>query len=134
MNIENLDQAFVELIEKKVSFLDSKTPASTPDIHERNFFAEFGDQISEILFNVYDEYCPDNEVMPLHHYLAQGYRLVNGQYEVDRQQGVPVEADDFPGVYGRLVLMPSPTRLVLMSSVSDLSEIVWQFSREKAAH
>lgn len=90
---------------------------------------EYGPYIEEAIFNVHDEYCPDDEIHPLMDYLPTYFEKtgVNGhtRYTVPKGEGLPVEADDFPGERTRLALVPSPTRLVLKCQESDLEEVVW---------
>lgn len=135
MNIEKLNQAFVEIAEKKIELtrFDVQEPqydAVLEEIHtmEENFQLTYGTYVEEVLFNVHDEYCPDNEVLLPSAYMASAYlrstsdRIV---YDVENDQGIPVEADDFPGVRARLVLIPGPTRLILQGEKDEFKETVW---------
>ncbi|MDW3191714.1 MAG: hypothetical protein R8G66_05095 [Cytophagales bacterium] len=135
MNIEKLNQAFVEIAEKKIELtrFDVQEPqydAVLAEIHtmEENFQLTYGTYVEEVLFNVHDEYCPDNEVLLPSAYMASAYlRSSNDRvvYDVENDQGIIVEADDFPGVKARLVLIPGPTRLILQGEKSEFKETVW---------
>ena len=134
MNIENLNQAFIEIAEKKneLSQFQHDNPeyvALQEEVHqlEAAFQAKYGHYIEEALFNVHDEYCPDNDVLLPVAYFATSYLKGNGgrSYDVDKHEGIPVEADDFPGIKARLVLVPNPTRLVLQGQSAPFKEVVW---------
>ena len=90
---------------------------------KHEFILEFGSFLDEALFNVHDEHCPDNEIKSLFDYMA--CKKLDGQYELDEEGGVHVDADDLPGVKARLVLMPNPTRMILESKAENYSEVVW---------
>lgn len=135
MNIEKLNQAFVEIAEKKIELtrFDVQEPqydAVLEEIHtmEENFLQSYGTYVEEVLFNVHDEYCPDNEVLLPSAYMASAYLKTTTDrvaYDVENDQGIIVEADDFPGVRARLVLIPAPTRLILQGEKSEFKETVW---------
>lgn len=136
MNIKNLNQAFVEIAEKKNQLfqVERGTPghvALQSEIERllEDFQSDYGWYIEEALFNVHDEYCPDNEVLKPISYLASHYESGRGNggsvYDVGNQEGIDVEADDFPGIKARLVLVPGPTRLVLQGQVEPFKETVW---------
>ncbi len=135
MNIEKLNQAFVEIAEKKIELtrFDVQEPqydAVLSEIHamEEQFHQTFGTFVEEILFNVHDEYCPDNDVLLPSAYMASAYLKTSNDrviYDVETDQGIPVEADDFPGVRARLVLIPGPTRLILQGEKDEFKETVW---------
>ncbi len=135
INIEKLNQAFVEIAEKKIELdrFDVQDPhyeVILQEIHEMEeaFMGEFGSYVEEALFNVHDEYCPDNDVLLPVAYMASQYLKQPDNttpYDVPQNQGIPVEADDFPGVKARLVLVPEPTRLILQGEHAEFKETVW---------
>ncbi len=135
MNIEKLNQAFVEIAEKKIELtrFDVQEPqydAILAEIHEmeEEFLQTYGSYVEEVLFNVHDEYCPDNEVLLPSAYMASAYLKTSTDrvaYDVEKDQGIRVEADDFPGVRARLVLIPGPTRLILQGEKDEFKETVW---------
>lgn len=135
MNIEKLNQAFVEIAEKKIELtrFDVQEPqydAILSEIHnmEEGFLQTYGTFVEEALFSVHDEYCPDNDVLLPVAYMASAYLKTSNDrdmYDVENDQGIPVEADDFPGVRARLVLIPAPTRLILQGEKDEFKETVW---------
>ena len=135
MNIEKLNQAFIEIAEKKIELdrfdvQDPQYDLILAEIHdmEEAFMQEYGSFVEEALFNVHDEYCPDNDVLlPIAYMASQYLKSPNAKqpYDVTKDQGIPVEADDFPGVKARLVLVPGPTRLILQGQFDEFKEIVW---------
>ncbi|MEQ9302338.1 MAG: hypothetical protein RJQ14_00370 [Marinoscillum sp.] len=135
MNIKNLNQAFVQIAEKKNELFqyarhDEHYESMKKELSEleNDFQYEFGSYIEEALFNVHDEFCPDNEVLKPTSYFASQYVISDRgehEFDVDRNEGIPVEADDFPGINAKLVLVPGPTRLVLQGTKESFKEIVW---------
>lgn len=72
---------------------------------------EYGAFLQSLLFDVYDEYCEDNEVAEIEHYF--------------NLEGVEVEAEDVPGVYANLRIKANPLRLELKARHDEFKEIVW---------
>lgn len=132
MDIEALNRDLVQLVEKKnkLSTMDYNQPEYDDleeELHdlEDDFVEQYGDYLEDALHMVHDEYCPDNDVLLPIAYLANEYvKGENGGYDVKSNQGVLVEVDDFPDKLGRLVLVPSPTRLVLTVG-KEYRENVW---------
>lgn len=132
MNIKNLDQALVEIAEKKNQLyeynqkeLTYKELQGEVDQLLAEFQTNYGAYLEEALFNVHDEYCPDDEVLKPMAYLAAHYPQSDHTFDVEADQGIPVAADDFPGINARLVLVPRPTRLVLQGQEASFKETVW---------
>lgn len=136
MNIDKLNQAFIEIAEKKIelSRFDVQDPQHEIILNEirdleSGFSSSFGSFVEEALFTVHDEYCPDNDVLLPIAYMASLYSKRSNKessaYDVDADQGIVVEADDFPGTKARLVLVPDPTRLILQSESAEFKETVW---------
>lgn len=73
-----------------------------------------GHYLNELLFDIYDEYCPDNEVQEICDYLSL--------------KGVSVEADDFPGIHAQLYLKPEPLRITIKDTKFDFEEVLWMAS------
>ncbi|MBR07843.1 MAG: hypothetical protein CMP48_09150 [Rickettsiales bacterium] len=134
MNISNLNQAFIEIAEKKnqlnrYGHEDQKYSSLMEEIAtlQDKFQYEYGAYIEEALFNVHDEFCPDNEVKKPVLYMANSYASGNEtcEYDVANDEGIAVEADDFPGINAKLVLVPGPTRLILQGQTVPFKETVW---------
>lgn len=134
MNLKNLDQAIISIAQKKKQLLeenlsDSLRRAAQIELEtlKMNFQSNFGTVIEEALFNFHDEFCPDNEILNPAEYLATQYVETNGgRIEVGEHEGIPVEVEDFPGTQAKLLLVPSPARLVLQGQDVDFQEVVWQ--------
>jgi len=136
MDTKKLDKALIELVEKKMAlkgldYSDDKYDTLEEELHdlEDDFIEKYGDYLEEALHTVHDEFCPDNDVLLPIAYLANEYikKDVDGKviYTTLTNQGVPVDVDDFPGKKTRLVLIPAPTRLVLiLDSVNQ--QVVWK--------
>lgn len=122
-----LDKALRALVEKKnelaqLDYNDPRYDEAEEELHdmEDDFQREFGEYIEDALHVVHDDIAPDNDVLLPIAYLADKYEKVGEKadgsplYDTDMQQGVLVDVDDYPGKAARLVLIPNPTRLVLM--------------------
>jgi hypothetical protein len=116
MDIKALDKALTEIVKKreelaKVDYNNPKYDDLEEQLHdlEDAFQDEFGEYLEEALQDIHDKYCPDNDVLMPIAYLGKG---------------VYVEADNFPGKDTRLVLAPTPPRIVLTIG-KDKQEVVW---------
>ncbi|MDN4165281.1 hypothetical protein QWY31_07200 [Cytophagales bacterium LB-30] len=137
MDIKALNKALVAIAEKKnelskLSYDHKNYDQVEEELHdmEDDFMEEFGNYLEEALHFVHDEFCSDNDVLLPIAYIANEYK-VSGKnsdgsvsYDVDPSQGVIVEADDFPGKSTRLVILPSPPRIILQIG-ADKKEVVW---------
>ncbi len=122
MDIKKLNQDFQKIADKKTSLcaLQQGSEAYNEVESELNallseFMLSYGTYLEEALYEVHDEFCPDNDIQPLMAYIAS---------KVERTEGVAVDVDDFPGDNNRLVMVPSPMRLVIQND-SGIKEIVW---------
>ena len=120
-DIDKLDKdlADIVILKNKLSELDYNH-AEYDDIEESlhdkedNFLENHGEFLEDMLHSVHDEYCPDNDVLLPIAYLAKRYTISDdGQFDVSHNAGVYVDADDYPGKNTKLVLVPSPLRLIL---------------------
>ncbi len=73
-----------------------------------------GHYLKELMFDIYDEYCSDNEMQDLSDYLSP--------------KGVEVEADDFPGIHSKLFIKPEPLRIVISDVQFSYEEVLWKAS------
>lgn len=135
MNIEALDKALVEIVEKKntlsqLDYNDKNYDQVEEELHdlEDDFIDEYGDYLEDVLADVHDELCPDNDVLLPIAYLANKYikKEDNGQVTYQAADGgVLVDVDEYPDKLTRLVLVPKPTRLVLQVGKNH-EEQVWK--------
>lgn len=116
MDIKALDKALVELTKRKeelsaVDYNNPKYDEMEDALHdlEDDFQEQFGGKLEEILQDIHDEYCSDNDVLMPVAYLGKG---------------VIVEADDYPGKDTRLTLVAGPPRIIL-SVGKDKKETLW---------
>jgi hypothetical protein len=116
MDIKALDKALAELTKRKeelsaVDYNNPKYDEMEDALHELedDFQEQFGGKLEEILQDIHDEYCSDNDVLMPVAYVGKG---------------VIVEADDYPGKDTRLTLLASPPRIVL-SVGKEKQETLW---------
>ena len=120
MDVKALDEALLNIVKKreelsKINYNNPKYDDLEEELHdlEDDFQEEYGNFLESALQQVHDEYCPDNDVLMPIGYLGQG---------------VPVEIDKLPGKDTRLVLAPSPVRIIL-SVGKDKQEVVWSAAK-----
>ena len=132
MDIDKLNGDLCKLALKKneLSVLDydnEEYDRVEEELHslEDEFQENYGDYLEEALSYVHDEFCADNDVLLPIAYLANKYKVEDDRFDVDTNQGVLVDVDDFPGKSVRLVLVPSPTRILLIVDENTREE-VWK--------
>lgn len=133
MDTKALDQMMTAIAEKKfelgqLDYSNEKYDTVEEELHdlEDDLIEIFGESLEEVLYEVHDEYCPDNDVLLPTAYLAKVYlKKDDGNFDISTDQGVIVDVDDYPGKLSRLVFLPNPTRLVLMVE-HELGVEVWK--------
>jgi hypothetical protein len=116
MNVKALDKSLQEILKKreelaKIDYSNPKYDALEEELHdlEDDLQDEYGGYLEEAFQNVHDDLCPENDVLMPIAYLGKG---------------VPVEVDKFAGKDTKLILVTSPTRIIL-SVGKDKQEVVW---------
>jgi len=135
MDIGKLNSALEAIIEKKLQlgeldYSSEKYDEVEEELHdlEDDLIDEYGEYLEEVLHEIHDEYCPDNDILLPTAYLAKIYiKKEDGTYDVTTDQGVIVDADDYPGKISRLVFLPNPMRIVLMVE-NEIGVVVWKAS------
>ena len=117
MDINEINKALEEIVGKreelqKLDYSNPKYDDLEEALHdlEDDFQDNYGDFMEEILQDVHDEFCPDNDVLLPIAYLGQG---------------VIIDVDKLPGKDTRLVLVPNPVR-ILLTVGKDKQQVVWQ--------
>ena len=90
------------------------------------FNKKYSRNMENIMFEIYDELCPDDEIKPISEYLADHYVEELGIYDAPFDEGVVVHLDDYSFEVGRIVLLPDPARIVLQNPETFHREILWQ--------
>ncbi|NJN43149.1 MAG: hypothetical protein HC811_13900 [Flammeovirgaceae bacterium] len=132
MDAKAANTALQEIISAKMSladidYNDPKYDELEEKLHslEDVFLAQHGEAFEDILKDIHDEYCPDNDVLLPIAYLAKKYQITDGNsYSVANNEGVFVDSDDYAGKETRLVILPNPVRIVLTIG-KDQQETVW---------
>ena len=135
MNTEALDKALSQLVEKKIAlshltYNDQQYDIVEEELHdlEDDLVETYGDHLEDVLADVHDELCPDNEVLLPIAYIANDYEKVEENGATTYRAtggGVIVDVDEYPNQLTRLVLVPAPTRLVLQIGQKN-EEVVWK--------
>lgn len=132
MNIHNLDADLRVLAEKKtvlgqLDYANEAYDRIEEELHqlEDKFQENYGVYMEEVLSDIHDQYCPDNDVLLPIAYLANNYIITDNNVDVGLSEGVLVEVEIFSDQKARLVLVPSPTRIFLQIDGQDRQE-VWK--------
>ncbi len=131
MNLPKLEELMMSIADLKTQLHTESSDSLLLQLQhtQDQLTDEFGAYIEEAIFNVHDEYCPDDDIHAIADYLPTYFERegVNGhtRYMLPLGQGVAVETDDYPGVPTRLALVPNPTRLVLKVQNSEQEEVLW---------
>lgn len=143
MDKKNLDASLIAIIEKKnqlaaLSYDHKDYDKIEEEIHdmEDQFMESYGDFMEEALEAVHEKHCPDNDVLLPIAYLAHNYKKLGQNpdgtpvYDVNNpKDGVWVDADKYPGKDTRLLLIPTPTRIVLVVD-GETKEVVWEVDKK----
>ena len=137
MDIKVLNQALLAIAEKKnelikIDYNDEAYDNVEEELHdlEDDFQEKYGDYLEDVLQDLHDKLCPDNDVLLPIAYLAKEYLTAPGDndelaYDVKASEGVLVEVDDYPDQLTRLVLLPNPLRILLQINKQHREE-VWR--------
>jgi hypothetical protein len=132
MNIQELDQELLALFEKRIELsqmgYDHKNYDDVEEeLHdlEDDFNDKYGDYLEGILEDIHKEYCPESDVLLPTAYLAKSFKIApDGSIEVGKNAGVEVELEADPAANAKLMLLPTPVRIVLQ--VGKTKKIVWK--------
>jgi hypothetical protein len=132
MNIQELDQELLALFEKRIELsqmgYDHKSYDDVEEeLHdlEDDFNDKYGDYLEGILEDIHKEYCPESDVLLPTAYLAKSFKIApDGSIEVGKNAGVEVELEADPAANAKLLLLPTPVRIVLQ--VGKTKKIVWK--------
>jgi hypothetical protein len=132
MNIQALDKDLISLFEKRVVLSQMGYDHRDYDdveeaLHdlEDDFNDKYGSYLEGILQDVHKEYCPESDVLLPTAYLAKSFKeMPDGGIEVGKDAGVLVELEADPDAKAKLLLLPSPTRIVLQ--VGKKKNVVWE--------
>jgi hypothetical protein len=116
MNIKALDKALQEIIAKrteleKIDYNNPKYDDLEEQLHdlEDAFQVTHGELLEDILQDIHDDVCPDNDVLMPIAYLGKG---------------IYVEVDKYAGKDTKLVLETNPPRFILKIG-KDKEETLW---------
>ena len=131
MNKDDINKALVTLVEKKNQL--AETPydnegydAIEDDLHEieDDFMDEYGDFLTDVLTDIHDEFCPEEDVLHPTAYIANVYTKEEETYKVKLQEGVLVDVEKLDEDEGRLVIVPNPIRVLL--TMTNKQVIGWR--------
>lgn len=130
--MNTIDEAMIAILEQrlklsKLSYSDETYDDVEELLHdlEDDFNEKYGDELEEILEKVHIKHCPESDVLLPTAYLAKKFvETADGEIEIGKKEGVEVEWIEDPVAATRLVLLPAPTRILLMTPKS--LEVVWE--------
>lgn len=119
--MSTFNQDLLNLIELKINRRGSIAE------RELEVFAEkYSYSMEDVMFEIYDELCPDDEIKPITAYIADHYTKNATGFDAPLDEGVVVHLDDFSFKEGRLLLLPDPARIVLQNPEKFHREILWE--------
>jgi hypothetical protein len=131
MNNQELNSALVDLLEKrielsKLQYSDETYDQIEEELHdmEDDFTDTYGDYMEKAITKVHREYCSESDVLLATSYLPKVVTKVGDDYEFTVNEGVIVEMDDLPALEARLLLLPSPPRMLLLTPGETIE--VWK--------
>lgn len=126
MDIDKLNDDFAKVAElviqlDSMDYSDEKYDDLEEELHdlEDTMMEEFGDYLEKAIAGVYENLCPDGDVLLPSAYIAKHYirKQKDNQgrysYDVEFGEGIPIESDTFPDQEVYLALVPGATRLVV---------------------
>jgi hypothetical protein len=135
MNVTALNQAVREVVEKRrllsqMGYDHEQYDDVEEELHdlEDDFLEQYGDYLEKALQKVHNDFCPESDVLLPTAYLPRQYQKdldETGEEEIKLgdNDGVWVELEDFPGADAKLVMLPDPTRIELLTQAG--SQAVW---------
>ena len=116
MDVKAIDKALNGILKKReeLAALDYSNP-KYDDLEEQlhdmedDFQEAYGKELENVLQNVHNDICPENDVLMPIAYLGKG---------------VPVETDKYAGKDTKLILTPDPTRIILAIG-NEKEQVVW---------
>lgn len=133
MDAKLIDVKLAEIVEKRselsqMSYDDKRYDELEEEIHdlEDDFIDEFGDYFEGVLDTLHDQICPDSDVLlPIAYLPKTIVKTSESDFDFEGKQGVLVDADAYKGKDTRLVLVPGPTRFVLLVAGKE-KKVVWK--------
>ncbi len=130
--MNTIDAAMIAILEKrlelsKLNYSDESYDDVEEILHdlEDDFNEKYSDKLEDILEKVHLKYCPESDVLLPTAYLAKKFvETADGEIEIGKKEGVEVEWIKDPVAATRLVLLPSPLRILLMTPKAI--QIVWE--------
>ena len=131
MNLQALDDALLELIQKRIdlaglSYNDNNYDDVEEELHdiEDDLLDKYGDYLEKALKKVHREHCTDNEVLLPTAYIVKNPEMTaDGGFKIGKNDGVLVDLMNDPND-ARLVIIPSPARILLMVT-GKKPNVVW---------
>tara|TARA_R110000868_G_scaffold104270_1_gene286807 strand:+ start:10221 stop:10706 length:486 start_codon:yes stop_codon:yes gene_type:complete len=136
MDFEKLDVELTKIVKlriklSEITYADPEYDDIEEEMHdlEDDLNEEFGDELESKLEDIYAKLVSDNDVLLPSAYLANNYipMLPDARgvitYDVQGREGVPIESEQFDGQDVRIVLVPNPTRFVMVINGRSLKDL-----------
>lgn len=139
MNIDKLNASLKSLINKrldlgKLGYDDPQYDTIEEELEEveQDFLDIYGDYLEKALQQAHESFCPNTDVLAPTAYIPRKYQVFNDEdlwiesFEVGNNDGAIVDLEDFPNLEARMLLLPDPVRIVIVSAAGD--QEVWRAS------
>ncbi len=123
MDINKLNADLESLLENRtklslMAYSDSRYDDAEEELHDQEdiFNVRYGEYLEQAITKVHKEFCQESEVLLATSYIPKSaVKDVDGELQFNVNDGVLVEMDDMPALEARLVLLPNPTRILLLT-------------------
>jgi hypothetical protein len=139
MDVNKLNEDLCVLVSKRnmlaaIGYNDDAYDEVEESLHdfEDEFLEKYEDYLEEAFQSVHEKYCPDMDVLLPIAYIAKRYIEKadpegNITYGVGANEGILIDADQYPKNNVRLILVPTPTRIVMTVDNTN-PQVVWEAS------
>jgi hypothetical protein len=139
MNTDKLNTSLKALIAKRqilgeLGYDDPKYDKIEEELEEmeQDFLDIYGDFLEKAIQKSHDVFCPNTDLLSPTAYIPRKYQVFNDEdlgiesFEVGNNDGAIVDLEDFPNLEARMLLLPDPLRIVIVSAAGD--QEVWRAS------
>lgn len=136
MDFDKLDKELSEIVElriklTKITYADPEYDDIEEELHdlEDDLNEAYGDVLEGKLEDIYATLVSDNDVLLPSAYLANKYIPMQPDargivtYDVQGNEGVPIESEQFDGQDVRIALVPNPARFVMVINGRSLKDL-----------
>lgn len=136
MNWDTLDKELTEIVEKRnllagMDYSHENYDDLEEELHdlEDDFNENYEEMLEAQLEKIHDKLKSDTDILLPTAYMANKYKpmLPDARgivsFEVEGMQGVPIESEQFDKLDVRIVMIPNPTRFVMLINGQQMKDL-----------